>query len=326
MADQTMVDFSDSDLSGNLGDRAPAVITTREPENLTSALADSLAASTKIGEFTDSMADSLDSPNVPIGIKLPQDPIDSISSSDMSKVSNRLNGRPGASALPQRGPPTGPPSGPRPGQRLTQLPPQFSQEQTRGPPQRGPQRPHRSGPPTGGGRPPVRMPDPRASVQQTMKSIAARHNLQNQNQAQNQAQNQTQTQGNPVNNRSVGDRAGIIDPNQTNGQVQANDLQGDGQPQEGGQLQPQDGGQPQPQDSEQLQGGEQPDVQGAQPVIPDHMTSMMGYSIPTTTLYLILVLVLIAVGLYFWTAPPAPKDKSKGKKKKKEEEEEEDDE
>ena len=44
-----------------------------------------------------------------------------------------------------------------------------------------------------------------------------------------------------------------------------------------------------------------------------HMTSLMGYSIPSSTLYFIIVLIIIATGLYFLTS-----DKKKDKEKKKE--------
>ena len=46
--------------------------------------------------------------------------------------------------------------------------------------------------------------------------------------------------------------------------------------------------------------------------VPDHMTSLMGYSIPTATLYFIFVMLLIAFGIYYLTSPakkPEPKKK-----------------
>jgi hypothetical protein len=48
-----------------------------------------------------------------------------------------------------------------------------------------------------------------------------------------------------------------------------------------------------------------------------HLTSIMGYNIPTSTLYFIIVLVAIAVGLYFMTTD-RKKDKEKDKNKIKE--------
>jgi hypothetical protein len=48
------------------------------------------------------------------------------------------------------------------------------------------------------------------------------------------------------------------------------------------------------------------------PPIPDHMTSLMGYSIPTATLYFIFVMLLISFGIYYLTSPakkPEPKKK-----------------
>jgi hypothetical protein len=48
-----------------------------------------------------------------------------------------------------------------------------------------------------------------------------------------------------------------------------------------------------------------------------HMTSLMGYNIPTTTLYFIIVMCVIAIALYFLTAE---KKKDKDKQKKKESE------
>ena len=49
--------------------------------------------------------------------------------------------------------------------------------------------------------------------------------------------------------------------------------------------------------------------------VPDHITKIMGYSIPTSTLYFLAVLVVIAVILYFLT-----KEKEKPKKKKEKDE------
>lgn len=54
-----------------------------------------------------------------------------------------------------------------------------------------------------------------------------------------------------------------------------------------------------------------------------HMTSLMGYNIPTTTLYFIIVMIIIAVALYFLTAEKKrdkEKEKEKEKQKKKESE------
>lgn len=50
-----------------------------------------------------------------------------------------------------------------------------------------------------------------------------------------------------------------------------------------------------------------------------HMTSLMGYNIPTSTLYFIIVMVIIAVAVYFLTAEKKKdKEKEKDKQKKKE--------
>ena len=48
-----------------------------------------------------------------------------------------------------------------------------------------------------------------------------------------------------------------------------------------------------------------------------HMTSLMGYNIPTSTLYFIIVMCVVATALYFLTAEKK-KDKDKDKQKKKE--------
>lgn len=46
-----------------------------------------------------------------------------------------------------------------------------------------------------------------------------------------------------------------------------------------------------------------------------HMSSLLGYNIPTSTLYFIIVLVIIAVGLYFLTAEKKRDKDTKNKKK-----------
>lgn len=305
MADKALVDFDSSDLSGNLGDRVPPVIpaASTTPSNIQNTeggtsnqgISNQGGVSNTTVEFTDSMADSLDSPDAPVGIRVPRDPVDSVSSADTRTAPRSVTGS----------------GGPHRDMQNQNRP---SAQQVR---QRRPTYP--------ASHPPLRVPNNRPSPEQTMRSIATRHNLQG---GQGGQPNQPQGQGGqlvrqvrpptrppnpapaqpaqpakaaqPVQSghfgKSAQDDAGIIDPNQP----------------------------VQPDQSDQSQQAEAP-AGDVTPVLPDHMTSLMGYSIPTNTLYLILVLVLIAVGLYFWTAPPAKKDKNK-KKKKDDEEENEDDE
>ncbi len=56
---------------------------------------------------------------------------------------------------------------------------------------------------------------------------------------------------------------------------------------------------------------------GTQFIVPDHMSLILGYQIPSKTLYFIIILVIIAVTLYFLTA-----EKKKPKKDKKDEKDE----
>jgi hypothetical protein len=316
MADQALVDFSDSDLSANLGDRAPVVIPTSadqpsaQPSVQPSAQpsvqpaveappvnnpSSSGVASVSTGdlmktvaEFTDSMADSLDSPDVPAGIRLPQDPIDSVSSTDTSRISNRPQ-MAARSVVP--------PSA----QRSVQ-----SQPQSRAPPSNRPS----VRPPTGGARPPLRMPNHRPTVEQTMRNIATRHNLQNG--ASGPPRPRPPTQSAPP----VANQVPAVPPQ--------NAPTAPAQEPNPPALDPNQVPHPAPDQNGGAQNGVPPAGDPAAPVaLPDHMTSLMGYSIPIATLYLILVLVLIAVALYFWTAPPPPKT---DKKKKKKDDDDEDDE
>jgi hypothetical protein len=70
-------------------------------------------------------------------------------------------------------------------------------------------------------------------------------------------------------------------------------------------------------DTKQLSGA---GLKKLQQVIPMHMTSLMGYLIPTSTLYFILMLVVIAIAIYFLTTEKKPTniddEKDKDKKKK----------
>lgn len=53
--------------------------------------------------------------------------------------------------------------------------------------------------------------------------------------------------------------------------------------------------------------------------VPSHMTSLMGYLIPTSTLYFIIVLLIIAVAIYFLTSEkkkPIESEQSEDEKKK----------
>jgi hypothetical protein len=293
-ADQALVDFSDSDLSGNVGDRSPAVISTHQSEpaqaNPAATLPSQLGGIGGIGSsmigFTDSMGDSLDSPDIPI--RVPKDPIDSVSSSDMSRVQAP------PSRLPVQAPPSRPP---------VQAPPSRQPVQSR-PPQPAPRR----------------MPDHR--VQQTMRNIAARHQVPNGDPRPSQRQGVPQRQGSPQRRSSPGPAGASEGQGQARPPVQQSapaptpvPVQNTPDLDQGGIIDPND-----PNVNALVDANvDVPNV----PAIPDHMTSLMGYSIPTSTLYFILVLLLIAVGLYFLTTPPAPKEDKKKKKKDDEEEEEE---
>ena len=158
MADKALVDFDSSDLSGNLGDRVPPVIpaASTTPSNIQNTgggtsnqgISNQVGMSNATVEFTDSMADSLDSPDAPVGIRVPRDPVDSVSSTD-----TRTAPRPGAGS-----------GGPHRDMQNQNRP---SAQQVR---QRRPTHP--------ASRPPLRVPNNRPSPEQTMRSIATRHNLQ----------------------------------------------------------------------------------------------------------------------------------------------------
>ena len=318
MADQAMIDFSDSDLSGNIGDRSPEMSSAHTAPSAPASIPSIISSKTS-GDFTDSMADSLDSPEVPAGIRVPQDPTDSISSSSMTNAqTSRSVGSVPITRSKQVNQPSHQPSHQYPQQQMRQPTKQVSR----------PQDNSRYVPVA---QPPLRMPNPRASVEQTMRNIATRHNLQGTSAPQTRLQNvqnmqsaqtvQNSRQMNPID----GQRRTVAPVNpqpkqigsDNNQQVQnnpdqlANDQLDDPiNPQDINQLDDQIDGQ-----NNGPNNGPNNDS-NVNTNLPDHMMSVMGYAIPIATLYLILILVMIAVGLYFWTAPPTPKKEDKKKKEK----------
>jgi hypothetical protein len=270
-----LVDFSDSDISTNINDRSPTVMSTGIGlDSLTGSLAD---------------IDSLDSPDLPI--KKPTDPVNSVSSSDINSVkANQVSS----------------PAQHRHMRQMQSMQPIQSRPMQQRPMQQRPMQ--------------VQQRGAGNSVQNHRINDLVR---------------------NPLRNTSVGNR---LKPIQEHGPGSSQQLSGPqnnltNQQQPSHQLQQLQQLQQQLQQQTTAQLVEDQDQGGvisntatnsnigtdiSHPIkVPDHMTSLMGYAIPTTTMYFIFVLLIMAVGLYYWTAPKVEKS---DKKKKKDNDEESDDE
>lgn len=299
-----LVEFSDSDIVGNVGQRVPPIIpaAVATTDTSDSPVSDGIVPLNSLlnneinttGGIDLDLDLDLDSPEIPINtkpvgntilnhlqgqnagpirnpVRPPVDPVDSVSSSEANTM-----------------------------QRPVQRP---VQRQAHRVVQRPAQRPAQ--------RQSNRLSADRSTMERSMRDIARRHNL-NQNTPQSQFQRSQRPQSlqrqqgpdriqrsteqfqNPNPNQTdIDDPAGIVDNGNGDNQVTqtpASDIDVD----------------------EALgMGGDR-----------SHLTSLMGYSIPTSTLYLIILLILIAVFL-FYMSMPAPKKKPKEEDEKDDEESDE---
>jgi hypothetical protein len=290
-----LVDFSDSDISTNINNRSPTVMST----GLGAELGAGLGLDSLTGSLVD--IDSLDSPDLPI--RNPIDPVNSVSSSDINSVKENQV----LSPVQQR-----PMRQMKPMQLLQSRPMQSMQQR---PMQSMQQRPIQQRP-----------------MQQRPMQVQQRG-------AGNSVQNSriNDLVRNPLRNTSSGNR---LKPIQENGPISSQQLSGPqinltNQQQTSHQLQQlqqQTTAQlAEDQDQDQDQGGvisnSNISTDITNPIeIPDHMTSLMGYAIPTTTMYFIFVLLIMAIGLYYWTSPQVEKSDKKKQKKKDDDDEESNDE
>jgi hypothetical protein len=318
---KTLVEFSDSDIMPNVQERIPNIIQSSQCQSYDQSHGQmqeqhhvvSSPTSNTVLESRHSIVDSLDSSDVPVTVSQTEDIGSFTRNTDIAQIqspaSQHIPKGPRSSHIPLQRPSQ--PRLQRPSQNQSDRPSQNqlqrpSQNQLQRPSQNQLQRPSQNQserPSQNQLQRPSQNQLQRPSQNQLQRPSQNQSERPSQNQLQRPSQNQLQRPS-QMSSHSVGDN--IHDTNTQHIETIHNYTgdQKDMQP-----MQPM-----QPNDST---GNEITHIDQAHTLneLPDHMTSLMGYSIPTTTLYLILVLLIAATGIYFMTSSSSAKKNANKNKK-----------